>query len=53
MPPAFGDDEAAAIAARTGVALTRIGRVEQGTGAVILDGGREVAASGWDHFAPR
>jgi len=46
-------DEIAAVAARVGVSLTRIGRVEQGGGVTVIDrAGRPIALAeaGFDHF---
>ena len=50
MPPAF-EPEASALADAAGVALTRVGRVEAGAGAIFLLGGVPVGVPGWDHFA--
>lgn len=52
MPPDF-DAKARDVAGRIGIALTRIGRVEAGEGAVFLHGGSPVEVRGWDHFASR
>ena len=49
MPPGF-ERNAGALAERTGVALTRIGRVEAGAGALFLLEGVPVEVPGWDHF---
>jgi len=46
-------DEIRAVAGRTGVALTRIGRVEQGSGVTVIDRkGRPIVLTeaGFDHF---
>jgi thiamine-monophosphate kinase len=51
LPAGFGDADAARLAGIAGVALTRIGRVDSGTGTRFhLDGG-SVALGGYDHFA--
>lgn len=53
MPAAFDEGAADEIARRTGVPLTRVGRIEAGTGTRLLQNGTPVEAPGWDHFAPR
>jgi thiamine-monophosphate kinase len=54
MPAGFGS-AAAGVAERTGVPLTKVGRVEAGTGVLFLLAGVETEVAGWDHFvdAPR
>lgn len=50
LPSGFGEEDAAAFAAACDLPLTRIGQVEQGTGAVFLREGRVVRLTGYDHF---
>ncbi len=50
MPAGFDEAEAARFAADCGMALTRIGRVEAGTGALFLREGAPVQLTGYDHF---
>lgn len=50
LPAGFGVEEARAFHAATGVALTRIGAVESGSGVRLLLGGDEVSLAGYDHF---
>jgi thiamine-monophosphate kinase len=51
--PAGLSTEMGALAARAGVALTRVGRVDQGSGVAVVDGaGRTIVLTetGFDHF---
>ena len=50
LPGGFGSEEARAFRAATGVALTRIGAVEPGSGVRLLLAGDEVSLAGYDHF---
>ena len=50
LPAGFGVEEAQAFHAATGVALTRIGVVESGSGVRLFLGGDEVSLAGYDHF---
>ena len=50
LPPGFGAAEAGAFRTATGVALTRIGAVEPGSGVRLLLGKDEVSLTGYDHF---
>ena len=50
LPPAFGEAVAAALAEATGVPLTRIGAVAEGSGARLWHEGRQVTLAGYDHF---
>lgn len=50
LPPGFGDGDAGAFRAATGIALTRIGAIEAGSGVRLLLGGEEVSLPGFDHF---
>jgi thiamine-monophosphate kinase len=50
LPAGFGADQAQAFHEATGVALTRIGAVEAGTGVRLALGGEEVSLTGFDHF---
>lgn len=51
LPPAFSDAEAAGLAARCGVPLSRIGVAAAGRGVTLRLGGRPVPLGGYDHFA--
>lgn len=51
LPPAFGEAVAAALAAATGVPLTRIGAVAEGSGVRLWHERRQVRLAGYDHFA--
>lgn len=51
LPPAFSEGEAAELAARCGVALTRIGVAAAGQGVALLLDGQPVPLGGYDHFA--
>jgi thiamine-monophosphate kinase len=50
MSAGFAAAEATDLAREIGVALTRIGSVEKGSGVRFVLGGREVALKGYDHF---
>ena len=50
LPAGFGADQAQVFRKATGVALTRIGAVESGSGVRLLLGGDEVSLAGYDHF---
>ena len=50
LPPSFGEEDAATLSRETGVPLTRIGTVNQGTGVSFHLGGVEVTLRGFDHF---
>ncbi len=50
MPRDFGEAEAAACLAATGVALSRIGTVEAGDGAHFSLAGEVIALQGYNHF---
>jgi thiamine-monophosphate kinase len=50
LPPEFGEENAARISGETGVPLTRIGTVHQGSGVSFHLAGMEVALRGFDHF---
>jgi thiamine monophosphate kinase len=50
LPAGFGADQAQVFRKATGVALTRIGAVESGSGVRLLLGGDEISLAGYDHF---
>jgi len=50
MPADFGDEDAARCFRQTGVSLTRIGVVEEGSGAHLLHLGEPIALQSFDHF---
>lgn len=50
LPASFGTAEAERLTSETGVPLTEIGRVEQGSGAQFRFQGREERLTGYDHF---
>ncbi|MDZ4675038.1 MAG: thiamine-phosphate kinase [Gemmatimonadota bacterium] len=50
MSPIFTEREAAAMTSQTGVALTRIGAVEEGEGAQLMLGGTAVTLDSFSHF---
>lgn len=50
MPDGFGSSEAVEFSRNNGVALTRVGSVEEGTGALFLERGVEVSVRGFNHF---
>ena len=50
LPPAFTEREAAAMTAQTGVALTRIGAVEEGEGVHLELDGELVTLDSFSHF---
>lgn len=51
LPPAFTDVEAAEVATRCGVPLTRVGVAAAGRGVTLRLGGQPVPLGGYDHFA--
>ncbi len=51
LPRGFSAQDAAALERELGIPLTLIGRVSAGSGAVCRLQGREVALTGFDHFA--
>jgi thiamine-monophosphate kinase len=51
LPPEVSAAVARRLADEAGVGLTRIGQVRDGTGARFMLHGREIALSGFDHFA--
>lgn len=50
LPPGFGDRDARAFEAATGLALTRVGTVERGSGVRAELLGRALELRGYDHF---
>jgi thiamine-monophosphate kinase len=53
LPAEFGSADALAFQRDCGIALTRVGEVEQGSGVHATLGGRQVMLAGFDHFALR
>jgi thiamine-monophosphate kinase len=51
LPAEFGSADAMDFQRECGVALTRVGDVEQGSGVHAMLGGRPVMLTGFDHFA--
>lgn len=50
LPSKFAAADARALGAATGLALTRVGTVEAGTGVRLVLGGEDVTLAGFDHF---
>ena len=53
LPPEFGSAAAMEFQRNCGIALTRVGEVEQGSGVLATLGSRPVTLTGFDHFALR
>ncbi len=51
LPAEFGSADAIEFQRECGIALTRVGEVEQGSGVHALLGGRSLMLTGFDHFA--